>query len=297
MWDLSNPDKLPAEPTILPTDTHVTAVTTIAVSTDGRYAATAAGREVILWDLVAGKKLYSLPAEHRDTVTSLAFTPQTQLVTAAKDRTLKVWKLGQEGAAVTRTIEHRSGVVDTLGVSPDGGRVLFDQDKSRLDLVDLSSGQTVGQLTNVGPSVAFANLALFGPGHMTLPGVVADDGAKPYVIVTAGGEGDLKGGLQVWEIPQTGGRGAEIARLITPGRVGVTCATFSPHKDRPFLVVGTTAGTVHVWAPPKGRQKGMEGRITNIDATDPRYVTVRVEMLNPGLLDRSAATVIVHPGQ
>lgn len=290
VWDLSNPDKLPTTPTKEQADVHASGVTAIAISPDGRFAATAAGREVFIWDLTAGRRLYALPVEHRDTVMSLTFTPQCQLVTAARDRSLKVWKLGTERAAAIRTIEHRSGVVDVLGVSPDGGRVLFDQDKGRIDLVDLADGQTAGQISNVGPSVAFSTLALFAPNR----GLAGDE---PYMIVTAGGEGDLKGGLQVWQAPRAGGRGAEIARLITPRREPVTCAAFSPHKERPFLVVGTATGGVHVWMPPSGAAKRLEGRITNIDASDPRYVTVRVEMPNPGLLDRSAATVIVNPGQ
>lgn len=289
VWNLSNPDKLPTTAMELP-ETHASAITAIAISPDGRFVATAAGREVFIWDLEAGRKAYSLPAEHRDTITWLAFTPQTQLVTASKDRTLKVWKLGAEKAAVARTIDHRAGVVDTLGISPDGGRVLLDQDKSRIDLVNLADGQTAGQISNVGPSVAFGTLALFSPNR----GLA---GEEPYMIVTAGGEGDLRGGLQVWQTPRAGGRGAEVARLITPGRVPGTCGAFSPHKDRPFLVVGTAVGGVHVWTPPSERVEQLKGKITHIDATDPRYVTVRVEMNNPGLLDRSAATVIVNRGQ
>jgi len=294
IWDLSNPEKLPKTPKYESTDAHGSGVTAITISPDGKYAATAAGREVFIWDLAEGKKLYALPLEHRDSITALSFTPQCQLVTAAKDHTLKVWKLGTEKAAVTRTIDHRSGVVDTLGVSPDGGRMLFDQDKNRIDLVNLSDAQTTGQLTNAGPSVAFATLALFAPDYST------PDKPLPYTIVTAGGEGELKGGLQVWQVPQAGGRAGEIARLITPGRAGVTCAAFSPHKDARFLVVGTDRGTIHVWTPPSEAAKQLEGRITNIDATDPRYVTVRVEMNNPKdapMLDHSAATVIINPAQ
>lgn len=288
LWDLSNPDKLPTAALELP-DSHGSAITAVAISPDGKFAATAAGREVFIWDLATGSKIYALPAEHRDTITSLSFTPQAHLVTAAKDRTLKVWKLGKQSAAVVRTIDHRSGVMTTLGISPDGGRVLFDQDKSRIDLVNLADGQTAGQLANVGPSVAFSTLAVFAPNR----GLSGDE---PYMIVTAGGEGDLKGGLQVWQAPRAGGRGSEVARLITPGRVPVTCGAFSPHKDRPFLVVGTSTGGVHLWTPPSERTE-YKGRITHIDASDPRYVTVRVEMNNPGLLDRSAATVIVNRGQ
>jgi WD40 repeat protein len=178
--------------------------------------------------------------------------------------------------------------VDGLGVSPDGGRVLFDQDKGRLDLVDLTDGQTVGQIANLGPGAGFSTLAAFAPDFGTP--------ADPYRIVT-GGEGELKGGLQVWEVPKAGGRGAEIGRLFTPGRAPVTCAAFSPHKDARFVVVGTDQGTVHVWTPPTGSPEKLKGQITVIDAADPRYVTVRVELVNPGLRDRSAATVIVSPGQ
>jgi WD40 repeat protein len=297
IWDLANPSNLPSTPLREPTDVHAAGITAVAVSPDGKYAATAAGREVFIWDLDSGKKLYALPDSHRDGITSLSFTPQAQLVTASKDRTVKLWRIGAEKAAPARTIDHRSGAVDVLGVSSDGGRVLFDQDKTRIDLVNLADSQTTGQLTNVGPSVAFATLAVFGPDYITPNSPVEK---MPYTIVTAGGEGDLKGGLQVWHAPRAGGRGSEVARLVTPGRVAVTCAGFSPHKDIPFLVVGTAAGTVHVWTPPPAsEERKLEGRITNIDSTDPRYVTVRVEMNNKGinLLDRSAATVIVNPGK
>lgn len=351
IWDATDPTKLPENPTREPADAHTSSITAIAISPDGKFAATAAGREVFIWDLEAGKKRYALPPEHRDTVTSLSFTPQTKLVTVSKDRSLKVWKLGADKVAVDRTVDHRSGDVDTLGVSPDGARVLFDQDKGRIDLVTLGNGQTTGQLSNVGPSVAFATLAIFGPDlagfKLTDQSLAALRMAKvpetvlvklaplkdkelsredfvreitsalnkeeterfqhhvlnhvlpPYTIVTAGGEGDLKGGLQWWRTPRAGGRGAEIARLITPGRVPVTCAAFSPHKERPFLVVGTDRGTVHVWTPPPVTTSQLKGRITNIEATDPRFVTVRIELPNKELrlLDRSAATVIVNPGR
>jgi hypothetical protein len=132
VWDVTNPDKLPTVAKAEPTDTHSSGVQAIAFSPDGKYFATAAGRDVFVWEADGAKKLYTLPAEHRDTVTSLAFTPQATLVTASKDKTLKVWKLGTEKAGVVKTIDHRAGTVDVLGVSADGGRVLFDQDKGRI---------------------------------------------------------------------------------------------------------------------------------------------------------------------
>jgi WD40 repeat protein len=293
IWDLSDPERLPTEPKHLPADFHGSAVTAAAVSPDGKYAATAAGREVFVWDLDAGKRLYALPPEHRDSVTSVSFTPQGTLVTAAKDRTLKVWNLGRDRAAVARTVDHRAGAVDALGVSPDGGRVLFDHSRGRIDLVSVADGRTTGQLSNVGANAAFGALALFAPD------VSPPEKPMPYTVVTAGGEGDLKGVLQVWQAPKAGGRAAEVARLITPRRAAVTCAAFSPHRDTPFLVVGTAEGTVHVWTPPSDPARRLEGRVTYVETTDPRYVTVRVEMGNKEypLRDHTTATVIINPEQ
>jgi hypothetical protein len=240
---------------------------------------------VFVWDAAEGKKLYALPADHRDTITTLHFTPQCTLVTAARDRTIKVWRLGQERAAAALTIDHRSGAVDVLGISKDGGRILYDQDKTRIDLVSLAEKQTVGQIQNMGSTASFATLALFSPSDQFL--------------VTAGGDGELKGVLQVWSAPPTGGRGSEIARLITPGRVGVTCAAFSPSPDGTFLVVGTEKGGVHLWTPPSEARAKTVGRLTNWDPTDPRYATIRVELNNEVLKlpDRSTATIIISPGQ
>lgn len=297
IWDLADPARLPEEPKFVPHDFHTSAVTAMAASPDGKYAASAAGREVFIWNLAEGKRLYPLPAEHRDSVTSVSFNPQGQLITASKDRTLKVWKLGTAGAAVVRTIDHRSAVVDYLGISPDGGRVLFDRDKSRIDLVNISDGQAVGQLANAGTSAAFATLAIFAPDY--LGGAVPVE-QQMYNLVTAGGDGDLKGGLQVWQAPKGGGRASEIARLITPGRSPVTSAAFSPHKDAQFLVVGTADGPVHLWIPRSAPAPKHEGRVTLIDATDPRYVTVRVEMRQPEgtpLSDHSTGTVIAMPAK
>jgi multidrug efflux pump subunit AcrA (membrane-fusion protein) len=291
VWDVANRDKLPTAPKAEASDVHTSAVQAIAVSPDGQFFATAAGRDVFIWDLATAKKRYALPAEHRDVITAVNFTPQNTLVTASKDGTLKVWKLGADRAAVLRTIDHRAGAVEVLGVSRDGGRVLFDQDKGRLDLVDPANAQTIGQIENVGSAGSFSTLAIFGPDEV-VPNLPVDQ--QPYSIATAGGDGDLKGTVQYWLAPRTGGRGAEVGRLITPGRAPVTAAAFSPVRGEQFLVVGTSVGGVHLWKPSLDVRQ-TRGRIVNIDPTDTRYVTVRVEMDNKvlKLLDHSTATVII----
>src|SRR5207244_12127583 len=125
-----------------------------------------------------------------------------------------------------------------------------------------------GPCQNRGWTASFATLAIFNPDETFL--------------VTAGGEGELKGGLQVWSTPPAGGRGSEVARLFTRDRIPPTCAAFAPSgTEIPFLAVGTEKGNVHLWQPPSDptRTKS-EGRVAYLDPTDPRYWTVRVELDN-----------------
>ena len=239
-----------------------------------------------------GKKLYSLPPEHRDTVTSLAFTPQGTLVTAAKDRTLKVWKLGVNGGAVIRTVEHRNGVVGLARRQP--GR--------RADAVRSGQGayrprqrrrradhRTTRQRR---PERRVRDTRDVRPGPRRRRRSVHDrDGRRRRR--PEGWASGLAGA-------EAGGRSAEIARLITPGRVAVTCAAFSPHKDDARSSWSARRPERFTSGRSRARTaKKLEGRITFIDATDPRYVTVRVEMSNKEfpLLDHSTATVIVNPEQ
>ena len=289
MWDVSNPDKLPARDLEkYLNDSHGAAVTALAFSPDGRFLASAAGRDVWVWSVAEKKKLYSLPGDHRDAVTALRFTPQATLVTAARDRAVRVWKLGDKGAALAAMMDHRGGAVDVLGVCSAGCRVLFDKDAGRLDVVNLADERSVGSLQAGGGR--FATLALFS----------ADDS----LILTAGGEADQRGELTIWETPQPGGRAAERRRLQTRGGAAVTCAAFSPDPDKPFVVVGTADGLVSQWAVPAAAERGrqMVAEVVSVMPADARTATLSVEMANPtdqfpnGLADRSLATIIITPG-
>jgi WD40 repeat protein len=289
VWNLSNPDKIPADPFITFEDAHGGSVTAAAFSPDGRFLATASGRDVSVWSVGERKKLYELPPEHRDAVMSIRFTPQATLVTAARDRTVRVWKLGDHGASPRSVIDHRGGTVDVLGVSHDGAKVLFDKDPGRLDVVSLADERSVGTLQDSGGAARFATLALFSP----------DD----RLVLTAGGEADQRGELTVWEAPQPGGRGAELRRLMAPRGAAVTCAAFSPDADKRVIAAGTADGGVYFWTTPAEREKSIVGEVVSIVSADARSMQVRVEMPNPldqwgeGLKERSLATIIIDPNQ
>ena len=286
IWNLSNPDKLPTKESDakVTEDGHAAGVEAVAFSPDGKTVASAAGREVILWDAATGKKLYALPAEHKDAVTALRFTPQCTLVTACRDRAVRTWNLGAQGAALDKTIDHRAGVVDQLTVSSDGGRVLFDLDDTRLDLVSLADGQSVGTIQTVGQA-RFATFAAFSP----------DDG----LVLTAGG-GSAPGEMQLWEAPKVrGGRGFERIRLVTPGRAPVTCAAFGADAEKRFMVVGTATGAIYAYTPPGDKEtRRLTGIVESLLPYSDKSALIRVRVSNPPadlLQDRGTANVVIDP--
>jgi WD40 repeat protein len=288
LWDLSNPAQLPDKPMAEFEESHAQAVTAIAFSPDGRYLVTAAGRDVFLWDVSTRKKKYALPTDHKDDVKAMHFTPQATLVTISRDKSARVWAVGTDGASIDTTFDHRSGTVDVLGVSSDGNRLLFDQEATRLDVVNLSDRRTVGSLMNTGGGIRFSGLALFS----------GDD----KFIITGAGDADSKGELQLWATPENG-RGSERRRLVTQFRASVTCAAFSP-PDSPvkFVAVGTQTGAIHFWLLPEVTERSaLKGRVASVLANDARSAQVRVEVENgDGALtdliqDRGSATIIIDP--
>ncbi len=298
LWDLNDPANLPKTPTAEFEEGHGGAVAAIAFSPDGKFLATAAGRDVTVWTVADRKKKYALPGDHRDDVTAVRFTPQGTLVTVCRDKAVRVWAVGTDAAALAQLIDNRSGAVDVLGVSADGGKMLFDQDAGRLDVVSLDDGRTVGSLRN-GGGTRFAGFALFSP----------DD----RFVLTAGGDTDSRGEMQLWEVGRTAdavgakkaasGRAVERRRLVAPNRVAVTAAAFSPNPAKPFVVVGTAAGGVHYWVPPSAAEpyRTLRGKVTAILPADSRSATLRVEVELPDaktaefLQDRGTAAILIDP--
>lgn len=285
VWDVSDLTQLPTKPMQEFEESHGQAVGAAAFSPDGQFLATAAGRDVIVWDVGGKKKKYSLPADHRDDVKAVHFTPQCTLVTVCRDKAIRVWELGTEGAKLTRTLDHRSGAVDALGVSADGGRVLFDQNAGRIDLVSLADGTNTGSLLNTGSGQRFSGLALFSPDSR--------------MVITGAGDADAKGELQLWSVGDTG-RGAERKRLATPDRTAVTCAAFSPDAAHRFVAVGTQSGSIHFWTlPTEAEQAALPGKLVAVTRPDQTTAVLRVEVenslgaLDGQLQDRGTARLVI----
>jgi biotin carboxyl carrier protein len=228
IWDLSNPTA--GNPLREMKGRHQQQIVFAAFAPNGQTAATADNREIIIWDVGTGEMKYRISNPHNGPVTSLQFTPQSTLVTAGRDRTIRIWKLGDKGAAPETVIEHRTGDVPVLGVSPDGQRVLFDQDRA-LNVLSIADQRTEGVLHAPSDTTQFSTFALFSP-----------DGR----LILAAGTSDNP--LQVWRAPAEGSRATMLRRLPVGPSSAPTCAAFAP--DGSFAVTGTQDNRVLVWGLP-----------------------------------------------
>jgi hypothetical protein len=277
LWDLNSGQRVREL-----AEAHPGGVTCVAFSPDGRWCATGGRDRVIrLSKTATGELLYRFPADHRGALTSLAFTPHAQLVSAAEDKTMRLWTLGDRAARPEDVnLNRRSGTITQLGVSPDGKLVLFDQGKT-LRLLSLPEGQNRGELVHPSAAASFTSFALFSP--------------NAQLILTAAAP---EGRAQLWCVPTETTRGSPVCQLVSEERTPVTCAAFAPHGL--FVVTGTKDQKVLLWKVPTERE--MEERIiaelTHVEpAIDGGAGQVRLwaEMPNPGcrLLPGASVTLVI----
>jgi WD40 repeat protein len=260
---------------------HSDAVTALAFSPDGTYFASgAADGSIALRRSDNGELVYRFDAEHgvdqphQGTVTSLSFLPQDRLVSAARDNTLRVWRLKEKGAELQgEPVANRTGTVSQLGVSKDGKWMLFDQGRT-LQLVSVERGSTVTTLQSPGSTTPFETLALFSP-----------DGS---LVLTAGAP---EGRMQLWRSPTETERGFEVRQFVPEEKLPPTCAAFAPRfgtgPAHAFAVSGGANGKIYFWSLPT-TQEVENHRIENVpirvlgrslDAS--RQMRIAVDVPNP----------------
>jgi WD40 repeat protein/multidrug efflux pump subunit AcrA (membrane-fusion protein) len=296
LWELEKPA---GEPIRELKDGHQGAVTCVAFSPDGKSCATGgADHQIVLWDTARGTMRYRFPEGHHGTVTALQFTPHSQLVSAGRDDTVRLWTLGDQDARLTNTLDRRSctatpsggasvarwsGDVTQLGVSPDGTKVFMDQDKGLL-MLRLADGMTEAILSAAAGS-NFTTCALFSPDSR--------------LILTGCGP---ESRLQLWRTPTETLRGHPVRQLVAADRSPATCAAFAP--DGSFVVSGTRDRQVLVWPVP-GREeldRPLMAEVTRLERaveSNARQVRIWAELpnLDYQLLPGTTVTLAIYPGE
>jgi WD40 repeat protein len=263
---------------------HHGPVTCVAISPDGIYAASGGDdRAIRIWNLNEGKHLYTITDAHTGIISTLQFTPKSQLLSAARDNCLCVWALGTSGAKREMMQTNRSGDVPHISASPDGTKVLFDYAKE-LQVLSIPQGLNEGYLLRPSKAASFTEFALFSPdGDL----ILTSDGSESQV--------------QLWRAPAVGDRrGYEVRKLISEPASAATCAAFSP--DGNFVATGHKNKDLCIWKMPNSPEL-TEDYPCQLDMIDPTAessdgkVRVRVRVLKPGLTHNTMAQLVIDPAE
>ncbi len=234
-----------------------TAISAVAVAADGRTLASAGEDFIRLWDLTNGQQTALLGAHH-GVVTSLAFGPGGQLLSASADGSLKLWTPPPAHATAIKLYAH-PGEVTAAVLSPDGSRLLTGCADHQVRLWNLASGQV--ERTFAGAGLGILSVASSLDGTRVAAGS-ADKSARiwdlasgreiksfplPFAVAAIGFTADAKtlmagladGSLRWLDLAS----GKETRSL--PGHAGVTALLCSPKGD---LLTGGSDQTVRIWS-------------------------------------------------
>ncbi len=250
-WDLAKLKE--SKERIREPDTTQASITALAFSPDGKYFASGdESGNISVWETESGKELYQIDENHgaknvhAGGITSLHFTDKAYLVSASRDKTLRVYRVYQRGVSEERAITvGRTGNVADLGVTSDGQYMLLDRGKS-LEFLDIPTGNPVMGLRNLSPGCSFETVATFSEHPMF------------RMILSAGAP---EGRLQLWRSPSDNSRGYELCQFVPREGSRVTCAAFAPPRAKinalekigsgSFAVSGAENNYLYVWALPK----------------------------------------------
>jgi WD40 repeat protein len=225
-------------------------VKALALSSDGRYAASSDGplheRPILIWDLKTGKRMHTFlrkSSDKRLPCTALSFSPDDRRVIAAlANGSVLVWDLttDEEQPAITfKSGPFKLHEFPGAAFSSDRKHLITGRQTGLVELWDLQSGQ---------------RLQTFA-GHAGEVGSVAcsPDGR---LILSAGSDNTVR----LWDVAT----GKELKQLRSEDRE-VRCIAFSPESRR-ALSAGVD-GPVHLWDLASGKEVcRMEGHTMRVNS-------------------------------
>ena len=205
---------------------HARAVSSVAVSADGRLALSASvDGTVKVWDLTSGQERRTL-AGHTDLVSSVAVSADGRLaLSASVNGTVKVWDptSGQE----LRTLKGHARAVSSVAVSADGRLALSASYDCTVKVWDLTSGQE--RRTLAGHTEWVNSVAVSADGRLAL-------------------SASVNGTVKVWDLTS----GQELRTLASHGG-GVRSVAVS--ADGRLALSASVDRTVKVWDLTSGQER------------------------------------------
>ena len=238
-------------------------VTSLALSKDYNWLATAAGVGVKLWNLPAADAPHSLPDQPQP-VTSLAFTPDSRRLATASDKSVTVWDVAIGHAIFT--LPNQVEAVLSMAFSPDGAW-LATAGTSMVRLWNAATGAEQNTVQGRGRrtfSFSPDGKLIASPGYGNAAFISDTQAGKG---ITLQGRDDIKLGgialspdrarvaatdseerLHLWELWS----GRKVLPEVTRTAKRVQALAFS--ADSSMLATGTLDGKAQVWDMHTGRE-------------------------------------------
>jgi WD40 repeat protein len=192
---------------------HLSLVGHVALSADGRRAATAGSdQRAVVWDTATGKPV-APPLKHDASVGGIALSPDgTQVATADDTGHLRVWDVGR-GEPLWPMQDAR---IDRLAYSDDGARLVAVCFDKMVRIWDTASGRRIAEFELASRVLDFS---------------ISRDAAR---VATA----DFDGAARIWSVRPA-------SRVVDPAHHAYDAA-YSPDGRR--IVTTDTEGGVRLWA-------------------------------------------------
>jgi WD40 repeat protein/serine/threonine protein kinase len=277
LWDTTKPE---APPTSID-HAEFSTINDLAISPDGKFLATAAGRKMIrLFDVATRQHVCDLPG-HSGNVARVAFTAAgDRLISAGWDRSIRVWDMSDVPDRVPTPLVLRghTSYLTALSVDRLGRQIVSASDDGtvrlwNLDLPQAESSQPSGgrQIHCIVHSSDCSILAMSGPDKVIRLRNVADNSTSELRGSTADvnalafdpGRGRLAAGLEDGSITIWDTEAKKLVRTLRGHSRAVTGVAYSP--DRRLLASSSEDGSVRLWDATSGEEisvlSGHEGAV------------------------------------
>jgi len=137
LWDLASGDMISSIRTR-------TRVYSVALSHDGNMAFTGGSKDLMIWDMISGKKIRTLTGHSRGITSIVLSLDGLSIISGSYDETIKIWDITT--GKLIRTINTNStsiySIIRSIAITQDGRSILSGSGKA-LKLWDIATGNEI----------------------------------------------------------------------------------------------------------------------------------------------------------